>query len=67
LSTITLAAIQGGLLLAKTTRDSTQLRTALDGAITTLKTCAPTARKPATTSHRASLSRGPRRRPHGEK
>jgi TetR/AcrR family transcriptional regulator, transcriptional repressor for nem operon len=46
LSTITLAAIQGGLLLAKTTRDSTQLRTALDGAIATLQTHAPTARKP---------------------
>jgi TetR/AcrR family transcriptional regulator, transcriptional repressor for nem operon len=37
LTTITLAAIEGGLLLAKTTRDSTQLRIALDGAIAHLR------------------------------
>ena len=37
LTTTTLAAIQGGLLLAKTSRDSTQLRAALDGAITHLR------------------------------
>jgi TetR/AcrR family transcriptional regulator, transcriptional repressor for nem operon len=37
LTTTTLAAIQGGLLLAKTSRDSTQLKTALDGAITHLR------------------------------
>jgi AcrR family transcriptional regulator len=36
LTTSTLAAIQGGLLLAKTTRDSAQLRAALDGAIAQL-------------------------------
>jgi TetR/AcrR family transcriptional regulator, transcriptional repressor for nem operon len=37
LTTTTLAAIQGGLLLAKTGRDSTQLKAALDGAITHLR------------------------------
>jgi AcrR family transcriptional regulator len=37
LTTTTLAAIQGGLLLAKTSRDSTQLKVALDGAITHLR------------------------------
>jgi TetR/AcrR family transcriptional regulator, transcriptional repressor for nem operon len=37
LTTMTLAAIQGGLLLAKTSRDSTQLKVALDGAITQLR------------------------------
>jgi TetR/AcrR family transcriptional repressor of nem operon len=37
LTTITLAAIQGGLLLAKTSRDSSQLRAALDGAIAQLR------------------------------
>jgi AcrR family transcriptional regulator len=37
LTTTTLAAIQGGLLLAKTSRDSTQLKAALDGAITHLR------------------------------
>jgi len=37
LTTMTLAAIQGGLLLAKTSRDSGQLRTALDGAIAQLR------------------------------
>ena len=37
LTTTTLAAIQGGLLLAKTSRDSAQLRAALDGAITPLR------------------------------
>ena len=36
LTTMTLAAIQGGLLLAKTSRDSGQLRAALDGAIAQL-------------------------------
>jgi TetR/AcrR family transcriptional regulator, transcriptional repressor for nem operon len=38
LTTTMLAAIQGGLLLAKTSRDSTQLRIALDGAIAQLHT-----------------------------
>jgi AcrR family transcriptional regulator len=37
LTTTMLAAIQGGLLLGKTTRDSGQLRTALDGAIAHLR------------------------------
>ncbi len=37
LTTTTLAAIQGGLLLAKTGRDSTQLKAALDGAIAHLR------------------------------
>jgi AcrR family transcriptional regulator len=37
LTTTTLAAIQGGLLLAKTKRDSAQLRIALDGAIAQLR------------------------------
>jgi TetR/AcrR family transcriptional regulator, transcriptional repressor for nem operon len=37
LTTTTLAAIQGGLLLAKTNRDSSQLRAALDGAIAQLR------------------------------
>jgi len=39
LTTSMLAAIQGGLLLAKTARDSSQLRTALDGAIAQLRAC----------------------------
>lgn len=67
LSTVTLAAIQGGLLLAKTTRDSTQLRTALDGAIATLQTHAPAGRKPATAPHRVSDSRARHRQTRGEK
>jgi AcrR family transcriptional regulator len=37
LTTITLSAIQGGLLLAKTSRDANQLRIALGGAIAQLK------------------------------
>lgn len=37
LTTITLAAIQGGLLLAKTSRDSAQFRAALAGAIAQLR------------------------------
>jgi TetR/AcrR family transcriptional regulator, transcriptional repressor for nem operon len=36
LTTSTLAAIQGGLLLAKTSRDSSQLRAAPDAAIAQL-------------------------------
>ena len=44
LTTITLSAIQGGLLLTKTSRDVGQLRTALYGAITLLKGSAPTGR-----------------------
>ena len=38
LTTTMLAAIQGGLLLAKTSRDSAQLRIALEGAIAQLRT-----------------------------
>ncbi len=41
LTTTTLAAVQGGLLLAKTSRDSSQLRTALNGAIAHLRANAP--------------------------
>ncbi|HEY4428944.1 MAG TPA: TetR/AcrR family transcriptional regulator [Solirubrobacteraceae bacterium] len=41
LTTIVLSAIQGGLLLSKTSRDATPLRVALDGAITHLKSYAP--------------------------
>jgi TetR/AcrR family transcriptional regulator, transcriptional repressor for nem operon len=37
LTTVTLAAIQGGLLLTKTSRDAGQLRAALDGAIAQLR------------------------------
>ncbi len=37
LTTTTLASIQGGLLLAKTSRDSSQLKAALDGATTHLR------------------------------
>jgi TetR/AcrR family transcriptional repressor of nem operon len=37
LTTVTLAAVQGGLLLAKTSRDSSQLRVALAGAIAQLR------------------------------
>jgi TetR/AcrR family transcriptional regulator, transcriptional repressor for nem operon len=48
LTTITLAAIEGGLLLAKTTRDSTQLRIALDGAVAQLRAHAPAQTKRAT-------------------
>ena len=47
LTTTTLAAIQGGLLLAKTSRDSAQLRVALDGAIAHLRAHgAPDTRRP---------------------
>jgi AcrR family transcriptional regulator len=41
LTTITLSAIQGGLLLSKTSRDPEQLRTALRGAIAELRAQAP--------------------------
>jgi TetR/AcrR family transcriptional regulator, transcriptional repressor for nem operon len=41
LTTFMLSAIQGGLLLAKTSRDSGQLRAALDGAIAQLKGHSP--------------------------
>jgi AcrR family transcriptional regulator len=62
LTTITLSAIEGGLLLAKTTRDSTQLRIALDGAIAHLRTHAPAPRKRATEPHAARRQRRPPRR-----
>jgi TetR/AcrR family transcriptional regulator, transcriptional repressor for nem operon len=55
LTTITLSAIQGGLLLTKTSRDVGQLRTVLDGAIAQLRAHAPAA-KPRATS-RAGHSR----------
>ena len=41
LTTITLSAIQGGLLLSKTSRDAGQLRIALAGAIAQLRSWAP--------------------------
>jgi AcrR family transcriptional regulator len=41
LTTIVLAAIQGGLLLTKTSRDVGQLRIALDGVIAQLRTHSP--------------------------
>ena len=44
LTTVTLSAIQGGLLLAKTSRDADQLRIALSGAIAQLKAHAPAPR-----------------------
>jgi TetR/AcrR family transcriptional regulator, transcriptional repressor for nem operon len=50
LTTITLSAIQGGLLLAKTSRDTSQLRTVLAGAIAQLKSHAPAPRRRNTRS-----------------
>jgi AcrR family transcriptional regulator len=44
LTTVTLSAVQGGLLLSKTSRDSEQLRTALRGAISQLRSHAPAGR-----------------------
>jgi AcrR family transcriptional regulator len=44
LTTITLAAVQGGLLLAKTSRDAGQLRATLDGAIAQLRANGPPTR-----------------------
>jgi AcrR family transcriptional regulator len=44
LTTITLAAIQGGLLLAKTSRDAGQLRIALTGAVAQIRSQAPARR-----------------------
>ena len=41
LTTITLAAIQGGLLLSKTSRDASQLRLALAGVLVQLKSHGP--------------------------
>jgi TetR/AcrR family transcriptional repressor of nem operon len=41
LTTIMLSAIQGGLLLAKTSRDADKLRLAVGGAITQLRSYAP--------------------------
>jgi TetR/AcrR family transcriptional repressor of nem operon len=46
LTTMTLAAIQGGLLLAKTSRDAGQLRAALAGAIAQLKASGSARRTP---------------------
>jgi TetR/AcrR family transcriptional regulator, transcriptional repressor for nem operon len=51
LTTITLCAIEGGLLLAKTSRDPGALRTALDGAIACLRVSSPpSARTPGSRS-----------------
>jgi TetR/AcrR family transcriptional regulator, transcriptional repressor for nem operon len=46
LTTITLSAIQGGLLLTKTSRDVRPLRIALEGAVAQLRASAP-ARRPS--------------------
>jgi len=45
LTTIMLSAIEGGLLLAKASRDAAPLRTALDGAIAQFRADAPTRRR----------------------
>ena len=45
LTTIMLSAIEGGLLLAKASRDADPLRTALDGAITQFQANAPAQRR----------------------
>ena len=45
LTAIMLAAIEGGLLLAKASRDAAPLRTALDGAIVQLQADAPARRR----------------------
>ena len=58
LTTITLSAIQGGLLLAKTSRDAGQLRAALDGAIAQLRANGPTGRA-RDRSQGASSTRAP--------
>jgi AcrR family transcriptional regulator len=55
LTTTMLAAIQGGLLLGKTTRDSGPLRTALEGAIAHLRAHAPA--PPKRRPRRSSASR----------
>ena len=47
MTTTTLAAIQGGLLLSKASRDAGQLRIALTGAIAGLRASPPTARPTA--------------------
>jgi AcrR family transcriptional regulator len=58
LTTITLSAIQGGLLLAKTSRDAGQLRTTLDGAIAQLRANGPKGRARGR-SQGASSTRAP--------
>ena len=64
LTTITLSAIQGGLLLTKTSRDAGQLRIALDGAITLLKSNAPTDRARGRSSAQSNTGApGPRAEP----
>ena len=47
LTTIMLAAIEGGLLLAKASRDADPLHTALDGAIAQFQANAPARRRPS--------------------
>jgi TetR/AcrR family transcriptional regulator, transcriptional repressor for nem operon len=59
LTTMTLAAIQGGLLLTKTSRDSGQLRTALSGAIAQLRGHAPAHRPPVRKRRPAARRRRP--------
>jgi AcrR family transcriptional regulator len=59
LTTSVLAAIQGGLLLGKTTRDSAQLRIALDGAIAHVREHA----SPPSSAARPPGGNRPRRRP----
>ena len=57
LTTITLSAIQGGLLLSKTSRDAGQLRIALAGAIAQLRGAAP-AEGPKNRAPRPRAARG---------
>jgi TetR/AcrR family transcriptional regulator, transcriptional repressor for nem operon len=49
LTTIMLSAIEGGLLLAKASRDADPLRTALDGAIAQFQANAPARRRQSST------------------
>lgn len=56
LTTIALSAIQGGLLLSKTSRDAGQLRIALDGAIAQLRANAPV-RRPTNRAPRPRAAR----------
>jgi AcrR family transcriptional regulator len=62
LATIILSAVEGGLLLAKTARDSAQLRIALDGAIAHLRAHAPAPPKRASKPRAAPRQQRPRRR-----